>query len=242
MYGKGIFTTVRIAGGRALLWEKHLKRIDSDAAKIGIDLTEFGRETLLTALTSKIMESGLAEGRLRITLLDNRPSELWPTSEAGGGNTTLLIEVGDLRQMAEDLFLTRSPFAVNSRSPLAGVKSCNYLEQTMSLNEARTRGNNEAIRLNESDLVTSACMANVFWLRDGELFTPSLTTGCLAGTTREFVIENSDCREVAVGIGALEDAEAIFLASAGIGIVQVAEFEGKRFEKVDHPILHLLPR
>ncbi len=110
-----------------------------------------------------------------------------------------------------------------------------------SLDEAKARGFHEAIRLNECGFVTSACMANVFWVKGGELFTPGLAMGCLAGTTRDFVFENIDCREVEVGIEALKDADAIFLTSAGIGVVQVAEFEGRRLEKVDHPILHLLP-
>jgi branched-subunit amino acid aminotransferase/4-amino-4-deoxychorismate lyase len=70
-------------------------------------------------------------------------------------------------------------------------------------------------------------MANLFWAKNGEMFTPSLNTGCLAGTTREYVLEGLECREVEVGIEALEAAEDIFLTSAGVGIVQVDEFNGR---------------
>jgi branched-subunit amino acid aminotransferase/4-amino-4-deoxychorismate lyase len=84
-------------------------------------------------------------------------------------------------------------------------------------------------------------MANVFWFKDGELFTPSLITGCLAGTTREFVLEQIECTEVEAGIGELDGAEAIFLTSAGIGIVRVAEFEGRELDGVGHPVLDLWP-
>ena len=112
----------------------------------------------------------------------------------------------------------------------------------MAVDEAKRRSFDEAIRLNERGEITSACMANVFWMKYERLYTPSLKTGCLKGTTREFVLENVECSEVAVGLEALSDADAIFLSSAVIGVVQAAVLDGKIFSKVDHPILRLIPR
>ena len=83
-------------------------------------------------------------------------------------------------------------------------------------------------------------MSNIFWLKVGTFYTPSLSTGCLPGTTREFVLENVECREVEVGIDELNNADAIFLTSAGLGVTQVAEYEKKKIERTDHPILTLL--
>jgi branched-subunit amino acid aminotransferase/4-amino-4-deoxychorismate lyase len=121
------------------------------------------------------------------------------------------------------------------------VKSCNYLEKILAKGEAKRRGFDEAIQLNERSEIVSACMANVIWQKHGRLFTPSLKTGCLGGTTREFVLENSDCDEVEVGLEELRSADEIFLTSAGIGIVQVAEFEGRKLLRDKHPISRLLP-
>ena len=84
----------------------------------------------------------------------------------------------------------------------------------------------EAVRVNERGLITGGCMSNIFWLKDEVLYTPSLATGCLAGTTREFVLENVECREVEVRIDEIEKSEAIFLTSAGVGIRQVNSFDG----------------
>ena len=84
-------------------------------------------------------------------------------------------------------------------------------------------------------------MANVFWERDGELFTPSLRTRCLPGTTREYVLENVDCKEVVTGIEELGNADRIFLTSAGLGIANVAEFNGRRLDTSDHAPSGLLP-
>jgi branched-subunit amino acid aminotransferase/4-amino-4-deoxychorismate lyase len=124
---------------------------------------------------------------------------------------------------------------------LAGVKSCNYLEKILAKEEARNRGFAEAIQLNERGEVSSACMANVFWLRDGILFTPSLRTGCLAGTTRGFILENLECEEVEVRIEELLSADEMFLTSAGLGVAQVSEFEGRKLRGEPHSIGGLLP-
>ena len=86
--------------------------------------------------------------------------------------------------------LTVSPYRINSKSPLAGVKSCNYLENILAWEAAKAHGFDEAIRLNEKGEIASACLANVFWKKNGEIFTPPLETGCLKGTTRGYVLEN----------------------------------------------------
>ncbi|MFT3742936.1 MAG: aminotransferase class IV [Pyrinomonadaceae bacterium] len=241
LYGKGIFTTVRISRRTVLFWDSHWKRLEIASEKIGLDLSLFTREWVTLRLQETIENEKIVNGGARITFLDGRPSKLWPTVGTRTEPTKILIEAKEGRTSVTELKFTRSSFLTNSRSPISGLKTCNYLEPIMSLDEAKVRGFHEAIRVNERGFVTSACMANVFWLKGGELFTPGLATGCLAGTTREFVLENIDCREVEVGVEALDDAEAIFLTSAGIGVVQVAEFDGRRLEKVDHPILHLLP-
>jgi branched-subunit amino acid aminotransferase/4-amino-4-deoxychorismate lyase len=149
--------------------------------------------------------------------------------------------LGTRRSAANPFKLTISPYPVNSLSPLAGVKSCNYLEQILVIDEAKGLGFDEGVRLNERGEIASATMANVFWLKDDVLFTPSLKTGCLPGTTREFVLENLKCREVEADLEALQNADAVFLTSAGLGVVRVAVFDERSLPDVNHPIVNLVP-
>ncbi len=238
LYGKGIFSTIAFSSGKAFLWEKHWRRLTDNATKVGVDLTENTEQSTREELDKTIATSGVAEGRARITFLDESPSEIW--SGDGVQKTTLSIIVGGRRSVPKPFKLTVSPYQVNSSSPLAGVKSCNYLENILALGEASTRGFHESVRLNERSQITSASMANIFWLKGDKLFTPALSTGCLAGTTREFVLGNIDCEEVEVAIKELNDADAIFLTSAGLGIVAVAEFDRRCLSSSDHPITNLL--
>lgn len=240
LYGRGVFTTIAIFGGRPFLREKHWRRLTENAAKLGIDISEYDERSVADSLAKMIARNEVADGRARITFSDESPSELW--SGKGEKKTTLSIITAERREIPENCKLTISPHRVNTTSPLVGIKSCNYLEHLLAKHEATKRGFDEAIRLNERGEVASACMANLFWLKDEKLFTPSLKTGCLAGTTREFVLENLECSEVENGIEAIHKADAIFLSSAGIGIVQVAEIDDKSIYAKHHQVLSLIPQ
>jgi branched-chain amino acid aminotransferase len=241
LYGSGIFSTIAFSEGRPIHWQKHWKRLQANAATVGIDMDAYQPDAVLLKLTKAINDKGLTDGKARLTFYDNRASEIWPDDAASDAKTALDILIGERRSLPKDFRLAISPYPVNSRSPLAGVKSCNYLEPILSLEEAKKRGFHEAIRINERGHVTSACMANVFWERGGEMFTPALSTGCLAGTTREYVLENIDCCEVEAPIEELEQADAIFLSSAGLGIARVAKCERRSLEDSRHAVEELWP-
>ena len=238
LYGKGIFTTIAICEGKTFLWQKHWRRLSANAETVDIDLSNHIESFVSNALAEVIRENRVVDGRARVTFFDESASAIWPGESID--STTLSIITGGIRDIPDNFTLTVSPYPVNSRSPLTGVKSCNYLENLMAVEEAKTRGFHEAIRVNERSEVTSAAMANVFWLKGDELFTPSLSTGCLAGTTREFILENLPCREVEAGIEELSYADAIYLTSAGLGIIAVAKFAGRKLPNPSHRITQLL--
>ncbi len=228
LYGKGIFTTLAIKGKEAFLWEKHWRRLNDNALKIGVDLSEFSEEFLIDALDELIEKNQIENGRARITFFDESASRIWNFET--GRKTSLLITTANTHETKEIFRLTTSPFLINSTSPLAGVKSCNYLENILALEDAKRRGFDEAVRVNERGEIVSACMANIFWRTGGKLFTPSLKTGCLAGTMREYVLENENGFEVETKPETLENADEIFLTSAGLGICKVSEFDANKKE------------
>lgn len=239
LYGKGVFTTIAIYDGEPFVWEKHWRRLASDAKTVGVDLSGFSEESVRGAVDEIVRHNAVSDGRTRITFFDNSSGAIWPSGVPG--TTSLLIITGDKRAEVDGLRIGISPYPVNSRSPLAGIKSCNYLENQMARDEAKQRGFDEAIRLNERGEIASACMANLFWLKDERLYTPSLKTGCLAGTTREFVMEDLECIEVEAGVETLDQVDAIFLTSAGMGVVQAAIYDGKVLRRVHRPMIAIMP-
>lgn len=239
LYGKGVFTTAAIVRGKVLLWAQHWQKLERDAKKLELDIGQISQDTVSEAVVELLETNRCTEGRARISFFDAGPSAIWPIES--NSSTAVLATTADVRPVPTRVLLTPSPFRTNSSSPLAGVKSCNYLEQILSLDEAKGRGFHEAVRVNERSHVTSGCMSNVFWLKNDRLHTPTLATGCLAGTTREYVLENIECEEVEAEIGELGSADAIFLTSAGLGVVRVAEFDGRELADPKHPIQTLWP-
>jgi branched-subunit amino acid aminotransferase/4-amino-4-deoxychorismate lyase len=217
LYGKGIFTTLVIHDSTAFLWEKHWRRLIANSQKVGIDLAGISEKTTVQSLHETIEKNNLTYGRARLTFYDESPSAVWQTNSKH--KTNLLIQTGDFRPAPEVFRLTLSPYRINSTSPLAGVKSCNYLENILAFEDARANGFDEAVRLNEKGKVASACLANVFWKKSGAIYTPPLDTGCLEGTTRSFILEKFAVRQRTANFSELLRADEIFLTSAGIGIV-----------------------
>ena len=89
------------------------------------------------------------------------------------------------------------------------------------------------MRLNERGEIASAATANIFWVKDGRIYTPPIETGCLAGTMREFLMENFTIEEKIISkIISIEEflnADEIFLTSSGIGVKSVKNRDDKTF-------------
>lgn len=233
LYGSGVFTTVAIYNRKPFQWQKHWQRLTENAEKLNIRLPAgLSEESIQNSLSELIEENNLTDGRARITFFDEAASEIWTFENAR--RTSLLITTGDLRAATEEFRLTLSPYRINSKSPLANVKSCNYLENLLALEEAKSRRFDEAIRLNERGEMASAAMANLFWISDETIFTPSLESGCLEGTTRAFVIELA--KELGFEVYTTDEhfdglrlADEVFITSAGIGIGKVGSVDGESY-------------
>lgn len=223
LYGKGIFTTVAIYNAQPFLWEKHWKRLIENAERLSINISEFSENLVKKSFQNLIEKNKVVNARARLTFFDESSGEIWKVKN--DAKNSLLIMTAELRHNAEKLSLDISPYPVNSQSPLVNVKSCNYLENIYALGKAKEQNFDEAIRLNEKGEIVSACLANVFWIKDEKIFTPSLKTGALRGTTLEFILENFDVFEVESALKEIENADAVFITSAGIGISEVRNIE-----------------
>ena len=105
------------------------------------------------------------------------------------------------------------PWPRNERGALAGLKTTSYAENVVALAEARRRGATEAIFANLAGHLCEGTGSNVFYVVDGELRTPTLASGCLAGVTRGLVLEWVGGREVDEPIEVVDRASEVFLAS-----------------------------
>ena len=235
LYGRGVFTTVAIYNGKPFLWPEHWRRLKEDAAKLSVDCTGANERNVGDALRKLIAVNRVNHGRARVILLARSGRDVWKTKKAGERKTDLLIMTGEPQKISPaGLSLAVSPYRHNTLSPLAGIKSLNYLDEVMAWEEAQAREFDEAVMLNERGEIVSATMASIFWVREGTLHTPNLSTGTLPGVTRAAVIDLATKQFIPVIEGVYElsdlvEAEEIFLTSASYGVAPVTTFDFRRY-------------
>jgi len=234
LYGRGVFITLAIYNSQPFLWSKHWQRLIAHARKLDIDYTGCTEKNVGDALRKLIAVNQVAEGRARVIMLARSGRDIWKT-KMPGKKTDLLIMTGDPQKVsANGLSLAVSPYRVNTFSPLSGIKSLNYLDHVLSWEEAQSRDFDEAVVLNERGEIVSATTANLFWAKNGTIHTPTLSTGALAGVTRECVIEIANQHFIPLLEGIYEmpdltDADEIFLTSSSLGVAPVTTFDFRRY-------------
>jgi len=235
LYGRGVFTTLAIYNSQPFLWTKHWQRLTAHAKKLDVDYTGCNEKNVGEALHKLIAVNQVREGRARVIMLARSGRDIWKTRAPGAKKTDLLIMTGEPQKLAPNgLSLAVSPYRTNTVSPLVGIKSLNYLEHVLSWEEAQRRDFDEAVVLNERGEIVSATTANLFWARNGTLYTPTLSTGALAGITRECVIELANQRFIPLLEGNYEmqdltEADEIFLTSSSLGVAAVTTFDFRRY-------------
>jgi len=120
----------------------------------------------------------------------------------------------------------------NSHSPLSRLKSTCYLDNILARTEAKAAGCDEAILLNESGYLAEGSTTNVFLVSKGDLITPSLESGVLAGITREAVLEIAQALNVStvereVETRELSEAEEAFVTNSLLEIMPLTWLDRK---------------
>jgi len=168
-------------------------------------------------------------------MLARHGRDIWKMKVPGAKKTDLLIMTGESQKVPQTgLSLAVSPYRVNTSSLLSGVKSLNYLDHVLAWEEAQSRDFDEAVILNERGEIVSATTANLFWAKNGTLHTPALSTGALAGITRDCVIEMANKHFLPLLEGIYEvtdltDADEIFVTSSSLGVAPVTTFDFRRY-------------
>lgn len=113
-------------------------------------------------------------------------------------------------------------------------------------NMMEEQGLDDVLLLNTQGRVTESAMANLFWIKDGVVYTPPLSEGCLAGTIRTVIIaclqeHGVPFEEQVCSLQALGHADEIFLCNSIRKIRWVREMEGQQYKnQMTRKIFHLL--
>lgn len=227
--GDGVFETCELAAGQPHALTRHLRRLERSA--LGLGLAPPDPDEVRAAVGAVAAEWGEGMGRVRI-LWTAGPGPLG--SGAAWGPGTLVVSAS-AAALPRPVSVAVAPWVRNERSAVAGLKTTSYAENVRALAWAHEQGADEAILGNTRGELCEGTGTNVFLELDGVLATPPLASGCLAGVTRELVLEWALAEGVEIGERtlALEEihrAPAVALTSATRGMVPVTAVDGRRIE------------
>ena len=206
--GDAVFEAIKVVDGQPFALTRHLERLHRSAA--GLGLPKVADELLREGVAAVLDGDRLPLGRIRMTVTAG-PAPMG--SGRGDATPTVIVAAGPMAPAAESVAVVTVPWPRNELGALAGLKTTSYAENVVALAEAARRGAGEAVFANTRGHLCEGTGTNVFYVVDGELRTPTLASGCLAGVTRALVLEWHGATEVDEPIEVLEEASEIFLAS-----------------------------
>ncbi len=206
--GDGVFEAVKVIDGRPFALDLHLARLVRSATGLGLDAPD--RDAVRRGVAAVLGEQHLPLGRLRITLTAG-PAPLG--SGRGSHAPTLVVVAVPMQASPATTTIVTVPWPRNEHSAIAGLKTTSYAENVVALAHAKQHEATEAIFANTAGHLCEGTGSNVFYVVAGELRTPTLASGCLAGVTRGLVLDWCGAREVDEPIAVAEAADEVFLVS-----------------------------
>ncbi|GAA2931221.1 aminotransferase class IV [Streptomyces mexicanus] len=206
--GDGIFETVKAVDGKPFALTRHLQRLTRSAR--GLGLPDPDHDEVRRACAAVLEANPMPLGRLRITFTGGHGPL---GSDRGDQGTTLVVALGETTRRPDSTAVVTVPWTRNERGALTGLKTTSYAENVVALAHAHRHGASEALFGNTAGRLCEGTGSNVFVVLDGEIHTPPLASGCLAGVTRALAIEWTGAKETDLPLDVLREAEEVFLTS-----------------------------
>mgnify|MGYP003341204481 CR=1 FL=1 len=183
-YGDGLFETMRYEEGRMLFSQGHMERMKKGMQALKLKLPSYFNEAFLQKALRELMAlNGLEIAKVRLQLFRNEGLR------DEGPNSSFFIETTPLLPaIPPSGTLVLYTEARKSTDIFSGLKHCNYLPYTLAALYAVEKKADDALVLNTKDTVADSTRANVFLFKNGKLFTPALTEGCVEGVFRKYLL------------------------------------------------------
>ncbi len=230
VYGDLLFETIRMQDGKLQNIALHTRRLEFGAKVLGFDLPGNWDENYLHDLIFAVVKGK----DVRIRLVVSRQ-----------GNGFYLPNNNDVRFYVEYWTLMPPKIRIDkidvfgeqykSCSGLSNLKSGNALIYVLASQYADANHLDDVFIINQYGRIAEATSSNVFWIKNGIIYTPPLTEGPVAGIMREVVIKKTTeqglmVQEKELTIEELLLADECFLTNALNGITLVNQFKDKKFE------------
>ncbi len=229
----GVFETLAVRDGVPFALSRHLRRLATSAVGLGLQApdADLVRRAALAVCRENVSDIG-PTGRLRITYTSG-PAPLG--SERGQDGNSLVVAASASGVWPDTATVAVVRWPRNELSPLVGLKTTSYAENVVALAAAKKLGGSEALMANTVGELCEGTGSNVFVVVDDRLLTPPLSSGCLAGITRELLLEwcaeEMDVAEESLPLDVLKVASEVLITSSTRDVQPVSRIVGEGFDR-----------
>ena len=186
-YGDGLFETMRVVRGRIPLAELHFQRLFHGMNLLKIQTGKLNSAFLLQQILDLCNENRCSDNaRVRLQIFRSG------INDAGYCIEAIPLSPSAIDWQERGWRIDIFPDAGRPIDNLANIKSSNFLAYVMADIYSKENSLDDSILLNVYGTVADSSRANIFLVKGGSLFTPSLTQGCVAGVMREYIIDKLD--------------------------------------------------
>lgn len=220
-YGDGLFETVLVRDGQALLWDEHVARLARGCQALA--LPEPDRESL----AQLPVRAGKGLKVLKIILTRGSGGRGYLPPEPA--QPRLRWQVADFApqpgRWRDGVRVRHCRLQLGRQPALAGIKHLNRLENVLARREWRDAEVAEGLLRDSEGRLVEATAMNLIWRRDGRLETPCLALSGVAGTLRAALMARQAIAEVRCGPEVLAEVEALWLLNSVQGVWPVARLD-----------------
>lgn len=236
-YGDALFETIRLTNYNPQFLKEHLQRLSAGMEVLKMeknpDLNTIFIEHAILELAQK--NNVTSDGRVRLTVYRNEGGMYAPSDN----KVSYVIEVYPLEE--KGYILNQKGYTVDlftefkkAQNALSSIKSANSAIYVMAGIHKTNQQLDECLLLNDKHHIIEGISSNIFAVKNGVLYTPPVSDGCVDGVMRKKIIEIAQANKIAVyEISVMQNvllgADELFLTNTINGIRWVVAYKQKRY-------------
>ncbi len=236
-YGDGLFETMRVVNGTLLFSNLHVQRLQKSMQVLKMTHPQLLTSNTLQEKVEKLCRINKISQSARVRLSIYRKDGGYYTPECS--ETNYLIEAEKYPETnfpinQRGLITTIYADMYKPSGILSNLKTSNSLVYVMAGLFKAKMNIDDTILFNEKGNICETSTSNLFLIKDGKIYTPSLQNGCIAGVMRAVVLSllqqnNIPFEEGTLSSDFLQQADEAFTTNAIKGIQWIVGIGNKRY-------------
>ncbi len=234
MYGDGLFETIAVRNRQFEFWHRHIQRLLDGCRRLNIPLPD--PEVLLIEARSLVENCTNAVVKIVITR-GSGGRGYRPPEQSHPNRFLTAYDWPDYppERQTQGIVATYCRNTIGINRMLAGIKHLSRLEHVMARSEWHDEAIIEGLMLDSTGHVIEGTMSNFFFVKQGQLCTPDLSTCGVAGIMRDVIQLRAQRLQIPVKVGRfitadIDIADELFFTNSLIGIWPVRQLEHKCYK------------